>query len=121
VATVPVVVHPAPSGDGDGRNLCITKPALLLRNGVGGDNYGASRDRPGTELRRSFGLWRASEHAKFELAQLQHAELQCSRRAGGHAGACDIGSAGGEGKLRQGRSKLHHALHVDRNERHGNF
>ena len=31
--TVPVVVHLAPSGDRDRRNLCTTKSALLLRNG----------------------------------------------------------------------------------------
>ena len=72
-------------------------------------------------LCRSFGLWRASQHAELQFAQLQHAELQCPRRAGGHGGACNIGSIGGQGKLRQGRSKLHHTLHVDRNERHGIF
>jgi hypothetical protein len=58
-------------------------------------------------LRRSFGLWRDSQYAEFQLAQRQNAEL---RRAG-HAGACNIGSAGGRGKLRQGQ--LHYALHPD--------
>jgi hypothetical protein len=38
-------------------------------------NYDASRDRVGAELRRSFGLWRDSQHAQFELAQRQYAEL----------------------------------------------
>ena len=37
----------------------------------------------------------------------------------GHAGACDIGSAGGRGELRQGQ--LHYALHADRAERHGDL
>ena len=68
---------------------------------VMGGNYDASRDRLATELRRSFGLWRASQHAQFQLAQLQHAELQWWRRHG-HAGACDIGSRRGRGELRQG-------------------
>ena len=86
-----------------------------------GDSDHATRNRLGTELRGSFRLWRPSQHAERQLAQLQHDELQCSRRAGGHPSACDIGSAGSQGKLRQGRSKLHHALHVDRNKRDGNL
>ena len=92
-----------------------------LRDAGRGDSDHATRDRLGIKLPGSFRLWRASQHAEFQLAQLQHDELQCSRRAGGHPGACNIGSAGSQGKLRQGRSKLHHALHVDRNKRPGNL
>ena len=57
---------------------------------------------------------RAIAYAQFQLVKLENAELQCFR----HAGVCDIGSGGGRGKLRQGRSKLHHALHAGGAERH---
>jgi hypothetical protein len=70
---------------------------LFCRSGYAtglGGNYDASRNRVGTELRFSFGLWRDSQCAWFQLTQRQNAELQRSQRAE-HAGACDIGSAGG--------------------------
>jgi hypothetical protein len=54
---------------------------ILLRHPLGSwgsrrlHKYETSRDRLGSELRRSFGLWRDSQYAQFQLAQLQQAEL----------------------------------------------
>jgi hypothetical protein len=117
-ATVPVVVHLATSGDRDRRKSLHNKVGAAPTQRVSwGGHYDASCDRLDTEFRRSNWLWRNTRYTQFQLAQLQQAE--CSRLQ--RLGACDIGSAGGRGKLGQRRSKLHHAVHAHRTDRHGDL
>ena len=55
----------------------------------------------------------------FSLPSFNMPSFMVPAQRAGHAGASDIGSRGGRGELRQGRSKLHHAVHAGRTERRG--